>query len=290
MTIQRTSWTRFLAFPYILWLTLFLLGPLVFVTVNSFLTKGLWGGYTFDLTFSNYLRAADPLYFTVLLASLKLAFLTAVSCLIIGFPTAWYMTQLTGFKRTFAMILVMLPFMSNFVVRAYAVKFLIGVEGPLNIFFHTRGVIDEPLFLNSPNLVVWFGMVTNYLPFMILPLYVALERFDKTLLEAAKDLGARKWTLCRQIIWPLAKPAAVTGFALVFVPALGEFVIPDLMGGARTMFLGNLLAEEFLKARDWPFGSTLAVIMMTFVFLITALAKMVRHLQAHVETSEERRR
>jgi len=200
------------------------------------------------------------------------------------------MTQLTGFKRTFAMILVMLPFMSNFVVRAYAVKFLIGVEGPLNIFFHTMGVIDEPLFLNSPNLVVWFGMVTNYLPFMILPLYVALERFDKTLLEAAKDLGARKWTLCRQIIWPLAKPAAVTGFALVFVPALGEFVIPDLMGGARTMFLGNLLAEEFLKARDWPFGSTLAVIMMTFVFLITALAKMVRHLQAHVETSEERRR
>lgn len=163
-------------------------------------------------------------------------------------------------------------------VRAYAVKFLIGVEGPLNRFLMGLQFIETPLFLDSPKLAVWFGMVTNYLPFMVLPLYVALERFDTVVLEAARDLGANSWQSWSKIMWPLTRHAVVTGFVLVFIPALGEFVIPDLMGGAKTMYLGNLLAEQFLKARDWPFGAAICIIALGLALVVTAAVKIANRL------------
>ena len=166
--------------------------------------------------------------------------------------------------------------MSNFVVRAYAVKFLIGVEGPLNRLLMLAGAIQTPLFLDSPGLAVWFGMVTNYLPFMVLPLYVSLERFDDSVLEAARDLGASSWQVWTRVFWPLTKGAVFSGFILVFIPALGEFVIPDLMGGAKTMYLGNLLADQFLKSRDWPFGSAICVLMMLILLIFARLMKFRR--------------
>ena len=270
--------TSFLALPYLSWLVMFLMGPLLFIFVTSFQQKGVWGGVVYTWNFDNYLRAFDGLYIYVLWSSIRLAALTSLSCLLIGYPMAWFMVRCRPAFRNMLLILVMLPFMSNFVVRAYAVKFLIGVEGPLNRFLMGLQFIETPLFLDSPKLAVWFGMVTNYLPFMVLPLYVALERFDTVVLEAARDLGANSWQSWSKIMWPLTRPAVVTGFVLVFIPALGEFVIPDLMGGAKTMYLGNLLAEQFLKARDWPFGAAICIIALGLALVVTAAVKIANRL------------
>jgi spermidine/putrescine transport system permease protein len=227
----------------------------------SFMRKGVWGGVLYEFNVDNYFRVFDPLYFKVLLSSLKLATMTALSCLVIGYPMSWFMTCLNKKLQKISLVLVMLPFMSNFVVRAYAVKFLIGVEGPFNQFMSWIGWINQPMFLDSPQFAIWIGMVTNYLPFLVLPLFVALDRFDKKFIEAAQDLGGNSWDVWTKILWPLTKKPAMTGFALVFVPAVGEFIIPDLMGGGKTMYFGNLLAEQFLKSRDWPFGAAICVLM-----------------------------
>jgi spermidine/putrescine transport system permease protein len=263
-TINRSGW---FVLPYTGWLVVFLLGPLLFILVTSFQEKGLWGGVRYQWNLDNYRRVADPLYLAVLWSSVQLALTTAASCLAVGYPMAWYMSRLSPAYRKWALLLVMLPFMSNFVVRAYAVKFLIGIEGPLNHLLIFSGLIRTPLFIDNPWFAVWFGMVTNYLPFLVLPLFVALERFDYQLVEASGDLGANGWQVWTKIVWPLTKNPAWTGFVLVFIPSLGEFVIPDLMGGAKTMYLGNLLVEQFLKSRDWPFGSALCVSMMVLVLI-----------------------
>ena len=262
---------RFGLFPYVAWLALFMLGPLLFVVLVSLQEKGLWGGVVWTWTSASYARALDSLYLSVFLSSLKLASITALSCLSLAFPMSWFMATIRREFRTVVLGLVLMPFISNFVVRTYALKFLIGVEGPLNRFLTVLGIIQTPLFLEDVRVAVWFGMVTNYLPFMVLPLYVALERFDGSLIESARDLGANSYQVFVRVVWPLAKPAVRTGFMLVFVPALGEFVIPDLLGGGKTMYMGNLLSEQFLKARDWPFGASLCVIMMSVVIFVSLI-------------------
>lgn len=272
--------TGLLALPYLAWLIVFILGPMIFVIVTSFQEKGVWGGIVYSWNINNYIRVFNHLYIHVLWSSFQLAVLTSLSCLLIGYPMAWFMVRQKPRIRTLLMILVMLPFISNFVVRAYAVKFLIGVEGPLNQLLMSLHLIEQPLFLESPRLAIWFGMVTNYLPFMVLPLYVAFERFDFAVLEAARDLGANSWQTWSKIMWPLTRPAAVGGGILVFVPALGEFVIPDLMGGAKTMYLGNLLAEQFLKSRDWPFGAAICVVALSLALLFMAGLKILQRAQS----------
>ena len=224
----------------------------------------VWNLHQFD-------RAFDPLYFKIFLHSLRLAFATTLSTLILGYPMAWVMARSRPAWKHFYMIAVMMPFMSNFVIRAYAVKFLIGTEGPLNRFLLSFGLIQTPLFQSDPAVAIWYGMVTNYLPFMVIPLYVAMEQFDYRLVEAGKDLGAGSWHVFSKVIWPITWPAVGTGMTLVFVPAMGEFIIPDLMGGARTMFIGNLIAEQFLKSRDWPFGSALSVLLLAIMGAVIAI-------------------
>jgi len=265
-----------LTLPCLIWLLTFLVGPLLFIAVTSLQAKGVWGGVRYVWNLENFTRAFDRIYWSVIWSSIRLALTTSLSCLVIAYPMAWYMTRLGRGTQKLALLLVMLPFMSNFVVRAYAVKFLIGVEGPLNRMLMLAGAIQTPLFLDDPGLAVWFGMVTNYLPFMVLPLYVALERFDVSLLEAARDLGASSWQVWRKVFWPLTRASAFSGLTLVFIPALGEFVIPDLMGGAKTMYLGNLLADQFLKSRDWPFGAAICVVMMLTVLVIARLMRFSR--------------
>ena len=271
---QSSPRAAFGAVPYMAWLSFFLVGPLVFILIVSFQKKGLWGGFDFAWDAENYRRVLDPLYLRVLFASLYLAGMTALSCLFIGYPMAWFIARQSSNTRKALLILVMLPFMSNFVVRAYAVKFLIGVEGPYNHLLLYLGLIDSPLLMSNPTWAIWFGMVTNYLPFMVLPLYVSFERFDFLLLEAARDLGASSWKTWWGVLWPLTRSSAMAGTTLVFIPALGEFVIPDLMGGGRTMFLGNLLADQFLKARDWPFGAAICVSAVSLVGLFGLAIKL----------------
>jgi spermidine/putrescine transport system permease protein len=267
MRNKNTLWPVFF---YMVWMSVFLIGPIFLIAVMSFQSKKLWGGIDYDWRGLAYLRMMDTVYGKVLWASLKLASQTALSCLIIGYPMAWYMSRLSQSKKKMAMLLVLLPLMSNFVARAYAVKFLVGMDGPINQFVRFLGWTGDPLFLDTPRLIIWFGMLTNYLPFFVLPLFVAIERFDFSLVEAARDLGASWWTVWWRVLWPMTRKAAYTGMILVFVPAMGEFVIPDFMGGGKTMYLGNLMTEQFLRVRDWSFGAAICVLMMLSI-TITAM-------------------
>lgn len=263
--------TGFLTVPLTLWLGWFLVLPIVFVAVYSLQVKGPYGGVVYVWNLNQYRRAFDPLYGSVLWNSVRLAVGTSLSCLLLGYPMAWTMARARPAYRNLLMVAVMMPFMSNFVIRAYAVKFLIGAEGPMSRFVMALGFSETPLFQHRPDLAVWYGMVTNYLPFMVLPLYVTLEQFDMRLIEAARDLGANALQVGLSILWPLTRRAVATGLTLVFVPALGEFVIPDLMGGARILYFGSLVTDQFLKARDWPFGAAFGIMMLVCVGCVLLL-------------------
>jgi spermidine/putrescine transport system permease protein len=273
-TGQPSSLTRpsaWLALPAIGWFLWFLMIPLGIVLIYSFAEKGTYGGAIFRLNLENYSRAADWIYLRVMWNSLRLASVTAFSCLLLGFPMAYVMATAGRRVQAALLILIVVPFWTNFVVRAYAVKLLLADHGPINEVRLALKVIVEPLaFINSPA-SVWLGMVTNYLPFMVLPLYVSLEKFDFSLLEAARDLGATHRQALLKILIPLCRPGMITGLIFVFAPALGEFVIPDLLGGAKVMMVGNLITEQFLKARDWPFGSALSLLLMALVLSSLAL-------------------
>src|SRR6185437_667208 len=218
-----------IALPALGWFLWFLLVPLGIVLVYSFVTKGLYGGIVFRFTDENYLRATDWIYMRIFWNSLKLATYTAGSCLLIGYPMAYVMATASKKLRSALLMLVVVPFWTNFVVRAYAIKVLFGEFGPVNRLGLSLGLIHQPIGFINTEFAVWIGMVTNYLPFMVLPLYVALEKFDFSLLEAAKDLGAGAWDQLWRILVPQTKAGIVTGLLFVFTPALGEFVIPDLL-------------------------------------------------------------
>lgn len=259
-----------------LWIVLFLLVPLSLVVIYSFLKKGPYGGVIWTPTLDNYIRVLDPLYWSIVLKSLQFALLTTLSTLILGFPVAYVIAKVSKAMRTVLMILVMIPFVTNFVVRAYALKGVLSAEGPVNSMLLDLGFIAEPIsFLNSSG-SIYAGMIMNYLPFMILPLYVAAEKMDWSLIEASTDLGAGPVQSFWYVLLPQLSPGILTGSLLVFVPALGEFVIPDVFGGAKTFFIGNLVIDQFLKSRDWPFGSALSMIL----FMVTGIGIWLRTIAA----------
>jgi spermidine/putrescine transport system permease protein len=251
--------------PVLGWFLWFLLIPLAIVLFYSFSSKGTYGGVIFRFTLSNYVRAADWIYLRIFWNSVQLATMTAISCLLLGYPMAYVIATASHKMRSLLLILIIIPFWTNFVVRAYATKVLFGDYGPINRFLLSLGWIQESIHFINSSFSIWIGMVTNYLPFMVLPLYVALEKFDFSLMEAARDLGASSWKVIWKVLIPLTKQGIITGVIFVFTPALGEFVIPDLMGGAKTMLIGNLVTEQFLKTRDWPFGSALSLILVLIV-------------------------
>ncbi len=257
--MRRGAW---LALPAAAWFVLFLLIPLGIVFFYSLCSKGIYGGIVYDFSFGNYERATDPLYLKIFLSSLKLAAGTTLACLLVGFPVAYAMATAPVSWRNALLLLIVVPFWTNLVVRTYGLKVLLGELGPVNDALLGLGLVSEPVVFANRASAVWIGMVMNYLPFMVLPLYVALEKFDFTLLEAARDLGASRGQAFREVLVPLLKRGIAAGSVFVFAPALGEFVIPDLLGGARTMLMGNLITDQFLKARDWPFGSSLSLILI----------------------------
>jgi spermidine/putrescine transport system permease protein len=264
--LPRKSWPIY-AVPGALWIAVFLFVPLLIVLICSFLKRSPAGAILYEFTLENYARAFDPIFLRIVFESFQLAVLTALSCLLLGYPVAYVLATIQRPWRSILMILLIIPFWTNLVVRTFAVRQLIGDQGPINTWLLHAGWIQEPIhFLNS-FFAVYAGMVLNYLPFMVLPLYVTLEKFDFTLLEAARDLGASGWNTLRKVLLPLTKPGMITGFILVFTPSLGEFLIPDLLGGARTMLVGNLVSHQFLKVRDWPFGSALSLLLMIVVLI-----------------------
>ncbi|MDX2153138.1 MAG: ABC transporter permease [Bryobacteraceae bacterium] len=250
--------------------------PLVIVALYALLTRGAYGGVALPFTAESFARFFDPLYAAILLRSFALAAISTALCFLLGFPLALFIARSRS-RRNLYLALVILPFWTSFLIRTYAWMFLLRDTGLVNTLLQTFGLIGEPLPLlyNAPAVIV--GLVYGYLPFMVLPIYATLERLDKSLLEAAADLGARPWTVLTRVILPLSAPGIAAGAILVFIPCLGSYLTPELLGGSKTILVGNLIQNQFTTARDWPFGAAVSLALMAVVMvLLTILARRSR--------------
>lgn len=251
--------------PGLLWTTVFCLFPMVVVLAVSLATRGTYGGVLWEFSLENYRDLLHPLYGRIFGQSLLLAGMTTGICLALGFPLAYYIARLPPRRQALWLICIMIPFWTNFLVRTYAWIFILRTEGLLNTALMQLHLTSTPLDLLYSNQAVLLGLVYGYLPFMVLPLYAAIERIDPALIEAAWDLYADRWSLFRRVLIPLTKPGIIAGCVLVFIPSLGAYLTPDLLGGARSMMVGNLIQHEYLVARDWPLGSALSILLMLIV-------------------------
>ena len=249
---------------------LFFAVPLAIIIVLSLLTRGDYGGAEQPWNTESYRRLLDPLYVAILWRSVWMAAAATVLCLLLGFPLALYISRAQK-HRGLLLQLVILPFWTSFLIRTYAWLFLLRDTGLINTALLRIGAIHQPLPLLYNNGAVLLGLVYGYLPFMVLPVYAALERLDPSLSEAAADLGASPLAIVTRVIAPLAAPGILAGSMLVFIPSLGAYLTPDLMGGGRTVMIGNLVQNQFTTARDWPFGSALSLTLMILTALVLIL-------------------
>lgn len=256
--------------PVLVWMVALFLLPLVLVLAVSFFSRSSFGGIDLPLTLDNYIRFFDPLYFKILWVSCVLAFFTTASCLVFGYPFAYIIARSPAKYRNILMLLIIVPFWTNSLIRTYAWIVLLRTEGVINTLLLKLGLIDHPLSLLYNETAVLIGLIYTMLPFMVLPLYASIEKLDRTLLEAARDLGAKPWQTFCKVTLPLTAPGILAGSLLVFIPSLGLFFIPDLMGGSKTVLIGNLIKNQFLTARDWPFGAASSIILMilTLLFIV----------------------
>jgi spermidine/putrescine transport system permease protein len=243
------------------------LAPLSIICGYSLLTRGAYFGLGRPWTLENYVRVFDPLYGEVFLRSFGLAVVTTVVCLVLGFPLALFISR-SGKRKNLYLNLVILPFWTSFLVRLYAWMFLLRDTGLVNTALQSLGLIAAPLPLLYNDGAVVLGLVYGHLPFMVLPLYATLERLDPFLLEASADLGARPATTLMRVVLPLCAPGIRAGSVLVFIPSLGAFLVPDLLGGGKSIMIGNVVQNQFTTARDWPFGAALSLVLMAVVMLL----------------------
>ncbi len=260
--VGRAAW---LLAPPLVWTGLFCALPLLIVFLISFASRGTYGGVEWTFTLANYRDLADPLYLWIYLRSVALALATTGLCLILGFPLACYIARAPARWQGVWLMLVLIPFWTNFLVRTYAWMNVLRADGLLNRLLIATGLVSEPVEILYTDLAVLIGLVYGYLPFMVLPLYAAIERIDRSFIEAARDLYASRWAVFRRVIVPLAKPGIVAGCLLVFIPSLGAYLTPDLLGGARSMMVGNFIQHEYLVVRDWPLGSAASFVLMAMV-------------------------
>ncbi len=264
----------------VLWFIFFLVIPLLIVFKISFSQMAVsippytnlfhWANGSLHITasFANYLFLfTDALYAAAYLSSLKIAFISTILCLLIGYPMAYAIARTPTPLRHFLLMLVVLPSWTSFLIRIYAWMGILKNNGMLNQLLMSLGIIDQPLALLHTDFAVYLGIVYGYLPFMILPLYAILVKIDYGLLDAAMDLGARPWKAFWSITIPLSKAGIIAGAMLVFIPAVGEFVIPDLLGGPDTLMIGKVLWQEFFNNRDWPVASAVAVVMVIMLMI-----------------------
>ncbi|OQS34366.1 ABC transporter permease [Chromobacterium haemolyticum] len=278
-----------LSWPPLVYLILFFLVPSLIMVVAAFRNPGDYGGLApmyyleegklvWDLTLDNFYRLVDePLYIELFIKSAGYAGITTVVCLLMAYPLAWLIARSGKKYRDLMLLLVILPFWSNFLIRIYAWMIILGPQSAftkmLNVAVTLLGF--EPVRLLFTPFAVIVGLVYVHLPFMVLPLYANLEKHDMALLDAAQDLGANAWQRFWRVTWPLSLPGVFAGSALVFIPALGMFAIPDILGGTDSIMIGNLIKQQILDTRDWPFGSVLSIMLTGGVLLIAALGAMV---------------
>lgn len=270
--------------PITLLLTVFFLAPLSILFVYAFLEPGLYGGVEWNFYPDNFGRILgwadgeyeefDPVYIAIFLRSFRVALTTVLICLLVCYPAALWASRLSPRRRTFVLFLITLPFFASLVVRLFAWVLILKPSGWLNQVLVGLNVIGKPFDMLYTEGAVVLGMVYVFIPFMFLPLYASLEKLDQTLLDASSDLGANRFKTFWRITLPLSLPGIVGGSIIVFIPSLGNFVIPDLLGGAKVLMIGNLVEQQFLQARNWPFGSALAMMIMAavLVFLLIYVA------------------
>lgn len=263
--------------PGLLWLVVFFAIPLVIVVAVSFATRGTYGGIVWNLSLKQYIRLVstdgqfDPIYLNILVRSIWLAFLATVICLVLGYPFAYYLARRPARVRGALMLLVMIPFWTNFLVRTFAWMFIFREQGVVNSFLQAVGLIQDPIAMLFNEQAIVVGLVYGYLPFMVIPLYTSIEKFDFTLLEAANDLGAGSVMFLRRILLPLTMPGILAGSILVFIPSVGTYITSDLLGGAKVQMVGNSIQQLYLSSRDWPFGSAMSIVLMVLVMAATIL-------------------
>jgi len=255
--------------PSLIYLGIFLLLPLVLVVILSFMTRGPYGNVVYRINLDNYVRLIDPLYLRTLGYSVYTAAFTTVATIIIGYPLAYYIARVPYRQRSLLLFLILVPFWTNFIIRIYAWIMILRNEGFLNSLLQNLGITQAPLEILYTPTAVLIGMVYEFLPFMVLPLYTSLEKVDLSLLEAAADLGARPLKAFLRVTLPLSIPGMIAGSILVFIPAMGMFVVPDLMGGAKTVLVGNLIRNQFLTSRDWPFGAAASMLLLILTLVLT---------------------
>lgn len=282
-TDRATRWL--VTAPPTLFLLAFFLAPALIVVLASFQYPGEFGGLAplsdpgdgreYGLTLENYrFFFSDFLFTEIFLRSFAVAAASTLACLLLAYPVAWLIAQSPKRHRDLLVLLVILPFASNFLIRVYAWMIILGPQAALARA--VNGVLEAlglaPVSLLFSPFAVLVGMVYVHLPFMILPLYTNLEKHDPVLLDAAQDLGANAWQRFWRVTWPLSLPGVFSGAVLVFIPVLGMFAIPDILGGTRDMLIGNLIKDQFLGVRDWPFGATLSLLLTLLVLALTGLA------------------
>ncbi len=269
---HHPGWTvTLLLGPALLWLLVLTLLPVGIMAYYSVLSRGPWGTIVHTLTLDNYRQVADPIFLRILGRSLRLALLTTALCLLSGYVLAYWMTFYGGHRKQLYSFLVILPFWTSDLVRLYAWITLLADHGIINNVLMTLGVLQHPLPLLYNEGAVLIGLVYTYLPFMVLPLYASLERLDRTVLEAAADLGATPAECFSRVTLPLTKGGILSGSVLVFVPSVGEFLIPELLGGAKTMLLGKFIALKFTGLRHWPLGAAYALVLVTLIVLLLVM-------------------
>lgn len=257
--------------PTVIWLTLFLILPLIYVIVVSFMNKNNYGGVLYQFTLEAYQNLFRLKYLRVFWVSFLLAFETALICILVGYPFAYIIAKSPQKVKPFLVLFLMLPFWINSMIRIYGWNTMLRNEGVINTILMNLGLIDSPLGMLYTNGAVLLGMVYDLLPFAVLPMYTSIEKLDPSLVEAAGDLGASKARCFVRVILPLTKSGIFAASLQTFIPALGLFYISDMMGGAKRMYIGNLIRNQFMSARNWPLGSALSIILIAVTLLLLTL-------------------
>jgi spermidine/putrescine transport system permease protein len=259
-----------LLLPTAAWLVIFFMLPLLVVLVYSFLERGAYGGVVWQATLENYSRAIDPLYLVILMRSIMIALLTTLICLVVAYPMAYFIASRASEQRNLWLLALMIPFWTNFLIRTYAWLAILRTNtGLVNVSLMSLGLIQTPLPLFGNDFAITLGLVYAWLPSMVLPVYASLERLEGSLIEAAGDLYASGFQTFRRVIWPLSMPGVAAGSVLVFIPSLGSFVTSTLLGGGKSLMVGNIISTQYLTAQDWPFGSALSLLMIALMLFAT---------------------
>lgn len=263
--------TKRLSYPYIVWISIMIIIPMLLIFLYSIIDPSDGNPMAFRFTLSNYINFFDPIYTSTLVRSLWIAALSTLVCLLLGYPLAWIISQFKVERQSSILLLFIMPMWINMLLRTYAWITILGKNGILNSILAIFNI--GPFDFMYTDFAVILGMVYNFLPFMVLPIYTSITKVDKNLIDAARDLGANSKQVFTRVVFPLTLPGVITGIIMVFLPAVSTFVIPQLLGGGQYMMIGNLIEKQFLLTGNWYFGSALSMVLMLFILLSIWLMK-----------------